>query len=65
MNLPAGFEYRSGQRLEKQMPVLVATKDIFAVIASVNDVVDCTFVLQSELSGHDREIAGNEVTCQY
>ena len=57
VDLPFGFGTGFAERFEEQFAVLVAEKNVLAMVAAVHDVVNGAFVLDTQFSGHDGIIA--------
>src|SRR5437867_3419256 len=54
IGLPPGFLTRLGEVFEKILPVHVVEENILAAVATVHDVVNGTWVLDTELPWHER-----------
>src|SRR5882724_3530689 len=52
MDLPVGFRARLTECFNEQFAILVATEDIFAMIAPVHHVINRPLVLDSEFTSH-------------
>jgi hypothetical protein len=53
MNLPGCFATRFLQSLKEQPPVLVIVENVLTPITPIHEMIDGTFVLRAELSGHE------------
>src|SRR6266446_893078 len=57
MDLPVGFGARLTECSNEQLAILVATEDIFAMIAPVHHVINGPLVLDSEFTSHGETMA--------
>ena len=57
MHLPVGFLARFGQGVETQRSTLIALENGFAPVATIDDVIDRSRILDAEFSGHAHEFA--------
>jgi hypothetical protein len=47
----AGF----GHGLEKENPILIRVENGLAAVATIDDVIDRSWILDAQFSGHERE----------
>jgi hypothetical protein len=65
MELPVGFGAGFGKGVEEKLAILIGEKDVFAMIATVHEVIDRAGVLEPEFSGHAWKDASRSEACQY
>src|SRR5437899_9843061 len=53
MDVPAGLHTGFSQRLEPLLPILIITKDVLPPVPSVHNVVDRSWILNAQFSGHE------------
>ena len=56
MYLPAGFQARLGQGLQKTLPVLVVLEDVLPPVTTVQYVIHRAGILNAQLPSHGRRI---------
>ena len=64
MRLPAGLQTSPAKRMQKIGPVLVVQEDRLAVISAAEHIIERTYVLYPEGTGHRSSLPGNQTTGQ-
>jgi 3-deoxy-D-arabino-heptulosonate 7-phosphate (DAHP) synthase class II len=64
MHLPGRFLTGFSQSLEKKDAIRVAQENGFAPVATIEDVLDRTWIFDAEFSGHGQEFAPDQAVSQ-